>query len=49
MNNNFPWYMQIFNTELLNQVRREWEKEAKERGLTLEEYIAQRQKVRDKE
>ena len=34
-----PWYMAIFNPELLEQVKRKWEEEAKEKNMTLEEYL----------
>jgi len=34
-----PWYMALFNTELLEQKKNQWEKEAKENGMSLLEYL----------
>ena len=37
--NELPWYMAIFNPDLLEQMKRKWEEEAKEKNMTLEEYL----------
>ena len=44
--NKLPWYTQLFNTDLLNQTLNEWREEAKEKGITLEEYIEQKEHER---
>ena len=40
--NELPWYMAIFNPDLLEQMKRKWEEEAKEKNMTLEEYLKAR-------
>lgn len=36
----FPWYIRdIFNTELLEKKIKEWEEQAKEKDMTLKEYL----------
>lgn len=36
---DYPWYMQLFNMELFEQKKKQWEEEAKAKGMSLDEYI----------
>lgn len=36
---DYPWYMQLFNTELLDQKKKQWEIEAQAKGMSLPEYL----------
>lgn len=35
----YPWYMNLFNMDLIEQKNKEWEKEADKKGMTLDEYL----------
>lgn len=37
--NEYPWYMSLFNADLIEQKNKQWQKEAEEKGMTLEAYL----------
>lgn len=36
---DLPWYMNLFNMELLEQKKKQWKEEAKAKGMSLHEYL----------
>lgn len=36
--NNLPWYMALFNEDLIEEKMKELEQKAKEQGMTIDEY-----------